>query len=100
MLSAIVTHPSLVMLSNLVTSGDIVGLHIPSSGKLVTQALVDYSFMFLQASKNKILKSVCKFGINFSWLINWRKFCLISCIESDLECLGWRESVITRGSIY
>ena len=30
------------------------GLHLPSGGQLVAQALVDDSFMFLQASKENI----------------------------------------------
>ena len=37
LLFIIVTHPMLVMLSNLATNGDIVGLHIPSGAKLVAQ---------------------------------------------------------------
>ena len=44
-----ITHPLLVMLSNLGVTGDIVGLHLPFSGQLVAQALPDNSFMFLQA---------------------------------------------------
>ena len=35
LLFAIVTHPLLVMLSRLATNGDIVGLHLPSGGRLV-----------------------------------------------------------------
>ena len=35
LLFIIVTHPMLVMLSNLATNGDIVGLHLPSGGHLV-----------------------------------------------------------------
>ena len=48
----------LVVLSNLVTSGDIVGLHLPSGGQLVAQALADDSFMFLQASKENLERSM------------------------------------------
>ena len=51
---AIVTHPLLVMLSNLATNVDGVGLHLPSGGQLVAQALADESFMFLQASKENL----------------------------------------------
>ena len=50
LLFAIVTHLLLVMLSRLATNDDILGLHLPSGGQLVVQALVDDSFMFLQAS--------------------------------------------------
>ena len=35
LLSVIVTHSFFVMLSNRAVSGDIVGLHLPSSGQLV-----------------------------------------------------------------
>ena len=48
LLFAIVTHRLLVMLSNLAAMGDIVGLHLPSSGPLVAQHLVDNSFIFQQ----------------------------------------------------
>ena len=57
LLFAIVTHPLLVMLSNLAASRDIVVFHLPSGGQLGSQALADYSFMLLQASK-KISKGV------------------------------------------
>ena len=63
LLFAIVTHPLLVMLSNVAAKDDIVSLHLPSGGQLVTEAKVHDSFMFLQASKG-----VCKFGINLLWL--------------------------------
>ena len=103
LLFAIVTHPLLVMLSNLATNGDIVGLRLPSGGQLVAQALADDSFMFLQASKENLKKSMQvwdQFALASGLYINWRKSRLISCTESDLECLGWRGSMITRGSIY
>ena len=103
LLFAIVTHPLLVMLSNLAARGDIVGLHLPSGGQLVAQALADDSFMFLQASKENLERSMQvwdQFALASGLYINWRKSRLISCTESDLECLGWRGSVITRGSIY
>ena len=90
-------------MSKLAASGHIVGLHLPSSGQLVAQALADDSFMFLQASKEYLERSMLvwdEFALASGLHINWRKSRLISCIESDLECLGWRESVITRGSIY
>ena len=50
LLFAIVTHPLLTMLSGLATNADIVGLHLPSGGELVAQALANDSYMFLQAS--------------------------------------------------
>ena len=34
------------------------GFHLPYGGQLVTQALVDASFMFLQASKENIERSM------------------------------------------
>ena len=58
LLFPIVTHPLLVILSKLATTGNIVGLHLPSSGQLVTQALVIDSFMFLQVSKENLERSV------------------------------------------
>ena len=58
LLFAIVTHPLLVMLSNLATRGDIVGLHLLSGGQLEAQALADDSFMFLQASKENLERSM------------------------------------------
>ena len=54
LLFAIVTHPLLVMLSNLVARDDIVDLHLPSGGQLVAKALTDDSFIFLQASKENL----------------------------------------------
>ena len=54
LLFAIVTHPLLVMLPRLATNGDIVGLHLPSGGQLVAQALADDSFMFLQTSRENL----------------------------------------------
>ena len=41
LLFATITHPLLVMLLNLPTSGDIVGLHLLFGGQLVAQTLVD-----------------------------------------------------------
>ena len=89
----------LVKLSNLANNVDIVSLHLPSGGQLVTQALVDDSFMFLHASKQNLERSIQvwdQFALASRLHINWRKSHLISCTESDLECLGWRGSVITR----
>ena len=54
----IVTHPLLVMLSNLTVDGNIVSLHLPFARELATQALTDDSFMFLQTSKSNLEKSV------------------------------------------
>ena len=54
LLLVIVVHPLLVMFSNLATRRHIVGLHLPSGGQLVAQALADESFMFLQASKENL----------------------------------------------
>ena len=45
-------------LSRLATNGDIVGLHLLSGGQLVAQALVDDSFMFLQASRENLEKGM------------------------------------------
>ena len=67
LLFAIVTNPLLIMLSNFVANGDIVGLHLPSSGELVAQASANDSVCFYTPQK-KILKGVCKFGINLFWL--------------------------------
>ena len=58
LLFAIVTHPLLVMLSKLATNGGIVGLHLPSGGQLVAQALADDSFMFLQGSRENLEKGM------------------------------------------
>ena len=58
LLFAIAMQPLLVMLSNLIASGDMVGLHLPSGGQLVAQAMTNISFMF----------GVCKFGVNLPWL--------------------------------
>ena len=58
LLFSIVTHLLLVMLPNLVANSDIVGLHLPSGGQLVAQALADDSFMFLQASKENLERSM------------------------------------------
>ena len=91
LLFAIVTHPLLVMLSNLAARGDIVGLHLPSGGQLVAQALADDSFMFLQASKENHERSMQvwdQFALASGLHINWRKSRLIYCMESDFECLG------------
>ena len=103
LLFAIVTHPVLVMLSKLADDGNIVGLHLPSGGQLVAQALADDSFMFLQASKSNLEKSMHvwdQFALASGLHINWRKSRLISCTESDLQSLGWQGSVIHRGSIF
>ena len=59
--------------------------------------------MFLQASKENLERSMQvwnQFALASGLYINWRKSRFISGTESDLECLGWRGSVITRGSIY
>ena len=91
LLFAIVTHPLLVMLSRLVTNGDIVGLHLSSRGQLVAHALADDSFMFLQASRENLEKGMLvwnQFALASGLHINWRKSSLISCTERDLECLG------------
>ena len=58
LLFAIVTHPLFFMLANLAASGDIVGLQLPYARQLVAQALVDDTFMFLQASKENIERSM------------------------------------------
>ena len=84
-------HPLLVMLSRLATNGDIVGLHLPSGGQLVAQALADDSFMFLQASRENLEKGMLvwnQFALASGLNINWRKSSLISCTERNLECLG------------
>ena len=99
LLFAIVTH----LKSELVDNSDIMVLHLPSGGQLVAQALVDDSFVFLQASKENLERSTQvwdKFVLASGLDINWRKSHLISCTESDLECLGWQGSMITWGSIY
>ena len=67
LLFAIVTHSLLIMLSNLVSSGDTMGLHIPSGKKLVAQALADEDyFMFLTQVWNQ-------FALVSMLHINWRK---------------------------
>ena len=58
LLFVIVTHPLLVMLSNIVANDDIVGLHVPSNGKLVADALGNDYFMFLSTSKENLEGSV------------------------------------------
>ena len=63
LLFVIVTHPLLVMLSWLATNGDIVGLHLPSRGQLVAQALADDSFMFLQASRENLEKGMLAWNL-------------------------------------
>ena len=103
LLFAIVTHLLLVMLSSLATNEKIVGLHLPSSDQLVAQALVDDSFMFLQASKGNLDKSMHvwdQFALASGLHINWRKSHLISCTESDLQNLGWQGSFIYIGPIF
>ena len=78
------------MLSKLVDDGNIVGLHLPSGGQLVAHALADDSFMFLQASKSNLEKSMLvwdQFALASGLHINWRKSRLISCTESDLQSL-------------
>ena len=47
LLFAITTHPLLVMLSRLATNGDIVCLHLPFEGQMVTHASTEDSSMFL-----------------------------------------------------
>ena len=47
------THPLLVMMSNIATSGDIVGLHFLLGGQLITQALTDGSLNFYR-NMNKL----------------------------------------------
>ena len=59
--------------------------------------------MFLQASIENLGRSMQvwdQFALASGLHINWRKSSVISCTESDLECLGLQGSVITRGSIY
>ena len=73
LLFAIVTPPLSVMLSRLTTNGDIVGLHLPSGGQLVAQALADDSFMFLQASRENLEKGKLvwnQFALDSGWHIN------------------------------
>ena len=68
------------------------GNPLPSGGQLVAQALADHSFMFLQASKENLEWSMQvwdQFPLASGLYINWRKSRLISCMESELECLGW-----------
>ena len=45
----IITHPLLVILWKLAANVDIFGLYMPSRGQQVVEALVDNSFIFLQA---------------------------------------------------
>ena len=75
LLFALVTYILLVILSNLVASGDIVGLHLPSGAQLVAQALTYDSFMFLKASKEIPEKSMQvrdQFVLVSGLHINWR----------------------------
>ena len=51
----------------------------------------DDSFIFLQASKENLERRMQvwdQFVLASGLYINWRKSRLISCTESDLECLG------------
>ena len=64
LLFAIDTHPLLVVLSNHAANGDIVGLHLPSGGQLVAQALADDSFMLNTSLKRKSWKEYIQVGIN------------------------------------
>ena len=78
------------------------GLHLPSGGKLVAQALADDSFMFLQASRENLEKGMLvwnRFPLSSGLHINWRKSSLISCTKRDLECLGWQGCMV-KGSIF
>ena len=70
LLFAIVTHPLLVMLSRLATSGDIVGLHLPCGGQLVAQVLADYSLCFSKPHE-RILRRVCLYGTDLPGLLDY-----------------------------
>ena len=64
----------------------------------MAKALADDSFMFLQASKENLERSMHvwdQFSLALRLHINWKKSSLISCMKSDLECLGWQGLVIT-----
>ena len=57
----------------------------------MAQAFSDDSFMFLQASKENLERSMQvwdQFALTSGLHINLNKSRLISCMESDLECVG------------
>ena len=70
-------------------------LSLPFGEQLVAQTPIDDYFMFLQASKRNIERSMQvwdQFALDLGLHINWRKSRLICYMQSDL---GWQGLVIT-----